>query len=62
MKNPRIFRPFEYYVEMYGVPNYREIDPTVFVAITYCLLFGIMFADVGRELSLPLPALSCIRR
>lgn len=57
MKNPRIFRPFEYYVEMYGVPNYREIDPTVFVAITYCLLFGIMFADVGQGIVLAIAGL-----
>ena len=52
LKNARIFKPFEFYVQMYGMPNYNEIDPTAFVAITYTILFGIMFADVGQGLVL----------
>lgn len=52
LRNHKPFRPFEYYVKLYGVPNYREADPTVLVAITYTLLFGIMFADVGQGLLL----------
>lgn len=52
LKNSRIFRPFEFFVNMYGVPNYSEVDPTVFMAITYCLLFGIMFADLGQGIIL----------
>ena len=35
---------------MYGLPNYSEIDPTAFVAITAFLLFGFMFGDVGQGL------------
>lgn len=35
---------------MYGLPNYTEIDPTGFVAITAFLLFGFMFGDVGQGL------------
>lgn len=35
---------------MYGLPNYSEIDPTGFVAITAFLLFGFMFGDVGQGL------------
>lgn len=52
LRNWRVFRPFQYFVEMYGSPAYREVDPTVFVAITYTLLYGIMFADVGQGLLL----------
>ncbi len=48
LKNFFLARPFQYYTEMYGVPKYREIDPTMFIAFTYVLLFGIMFADVGH--------------
>lgn len=33
---------------MYGTPNYREIDPTPFLAITYMILFGAMFGDLGQ--------------
>ncbi|QAT49791.1 ATPase [Caproiciproducens sp. NJN-50] len=50
LKNKKLFRPFEYFVEIYGLPSYDEIDPTVLVAITYFLLFGIMFADLGQGL------------
>jgi len=48
LKNFFMFRPFEYYTEMYGLPCYNEADPTAFIAITYMLLFGIMFADLGQ--------------
>ena len=50
IKNSRIFRPFEFLVMMYGIPNYNEKDPTVFFAFTYMLLFGAMFGDVGQGL------------
>ena len=54
LKNLKIFKPFEEFVRMYGVPNYNEIDPTPFLAIVYTLLFGIMFGDVGHGLCLAL--------
>ncbi len=50
LKNKKIFEPFEFFVKMYGLPSYGESDPTPFVAITYALLFGIMFADLGQGL------------
>lgn len=52
LKNNWFFRPFELFVDMYSLPAYSDFDPTVFVAITYCLLFGIMFGDVGQGLLL----------
>lgn len=48
LKNPWILKPFELFVEMYGLPAYHEMDPTLFVALTYTLMFGIMFGDVGQ--------------
>lgn len=57
LKNRFFFRPFEYYTEMYGLPNYREIDPSWFIALTYTLLFGIMFADVGQGIMLLIAAI-----
>ena len=50
LKNKWLFRPFEFFVSTYGMPCYNEIDPTTFVAVTYPLLFGIMFADLGQGL------------
>lgn len=52
LKNCFLAKPFEFYTEMYGVPKYNEIDPTLFVAITYIILFGIMFADFGQGICL----------
>ena len=57
LKNRFFFRPFEYYTEMYGLPNYHEIDPSWFIALTYTLLFGIMFADVGQGIMLLIAAI-----
>lgn len=54
LKNPKLFKPFEMFIKMYGLPAYNEIDPTCFVAITYSLIFGIMFGDVGQGLLLVL--------
>ena len=50
LKNRKVFKPFEFFVDMYGLPAYDEVDPTPFVAITYVLLFGIMFGDLGQGL------------
>ena len=52
LHNLKIFRPFEMYVKMYGLPAYNEMDPTMFVAITYAFIFGAMFGDVGQGLVL----------
>ena len=52
LKNPRLFKPFEMYVKMYGLPSYNEMDPTIFVGLTYSLIFGAMFGDVGQGLLL----------
>ena len=52
LKNPKFFKPFEMFIEMYGLPSYYEFDPTIFVALTYCLIFGVMFGDVGQGLVL----------
>jgi len=52
LKNRWFSRPFSMFVEMYGVPAYGDIDPTPFFAITYSILFGIMFGDLGQGLVL----------
>jgi V/A-type H+-transporting ATPase subunit I len=50
--NNSFFKPFEFLVELYGIPSYYEIDPTPFLAMTYTILFGLMFGDVGQGLVL----------
>ena len=48
LKNNAFFKPYEFFVNMYGTPNHKEIDPTPFVCITYFMIFGIMFGDLGH--------------
>lgn len=48
LKNNWLVRPFEAIVRMYGTPSYNEMDPTSFVAVSYMIMFGSMFGDVGQ--------------
>lgn len=50
LKNNRFARPFSMFVEMYGLPRYNGFNPTTLVAITYTIMFGIMFGDLGQGL------------
>jgi len=52
LKNPSVFKPFEDIVTTYSLPSPHEIDPTVVVAVSYLLMFGVMFGDVGQGLVL----------
>lgn len=52
LKNPFFIKPFEIFTEGYGMPEYREIDPTPITALTFTLIFGLMFADLGYGISL----------
>lgn len=45
---PAWLRPFLPLVRSYGVPRYGEFDPTLLFAVSYVLLFGAMFGDVGH--------------
>lgn len=49
-KHNPLFKPFELLISSYGVPRYGTIDPTVFVAISFLLMFGAMFGDLGQGL------------
>lgn len=49
------FRPL---LSTYGAVPYADVDPTPFVAITYCLMFGMMFGDVGDGILIVLAALA----
>ena len=48
LRHPAILKPFEMFLEMYGLPSYNEIDPTPLMALTYMVFFGFMFGDLGQ--------------
>ena len=52
LRNPGPLSPFELLVNTYARPRYEEIDPTALVSVTFPLLYGAMFGDVGHGLVL----------
>ena len=52
LNNPKIFKPFEMFIKMYGLPAHNEMDPTLLVGLTYSFIFGAMFGDLGQGLVL----------
>lgn len=48
MENPSWVKPFESLVRLYGIPAYNEMDPSIFLAVTYIVMFGMMFGDLGQ--------------
>ena len=49
--------PFRPLVSTYGAIPYDDVDPTPFAAFTFCLMFGMMFGDVGDGALVVLAAL-----
>lgn len=62
LRNPSALRPFERIVTIYGLPGYNEVDPTPLVALTFVLMYGMMFGDAGQGLLLALAGLWLRRR
>ena len=52
LKHSWLLRPFEVLVSTYGLPNYQELEPTFFVALSYIVMFGMMFGDAGHGMVL----------
>ncbi len=61
--NPvKVEQPFRPLVQSYGTTRYGDIDPTLFTVVSFVVMFGIMFGDVGHGLMLVLLALWLRRR
>jgi vacuolar-type H+-ATPase subunit I/STV1 len=57
LMNIRLFKPFELIVKLMGMPANSEIDPTPLAAVTFILVFGLMFGDLGQGLVLAMAGL-----
>ncbi len=60
LSNRGLFKAFQGLVTNYAFPAYSEIDPTPLVAISFVVMFGLMFGDVGHGLVLVLAGLLAI--
>lgn len=47
LANPKPSKPFEFFMDLYTLPNYKEIDPSFLMFLTFPLLFGFMLGDMG---------------
>ncbi len=61
LKIPKILQPYTTILRLYGLPQYSEINPLLLIAISFPLLFGLMFGDVGQGLALMLTGLVIAR-
>ncbi len=57
LKNLSPFRPFEVLTKLYGIPRYKEWDPTPLLAYSFSLFFGLMLGDLGYGLALVLASI-----
>jgi len=47
LKNAAYVKPFEFFINLYSMPTYKEIDPTFFIFLTFPIFFGFMLGDIG---------------
>jgi len=50
LKNPMLVHPFEFFLDLYSLPSYHELDPSFFVFIGFPIFFGFMLGDIGYGL------------
>ncbi len=62
LRNLPFVRAFQDIIALYSLPRYGESDPTLMVAVSFCLMFGFMFGDVGHGLMLILGTHLLVRK
>jgi V/A-type H+-transporting ATPase subunit I len=60
LQHSRLLRPFEVLISTYGLPDYHELEPTLFVALSYVVMFGMMFGDAGHGMVLAVAGLAAL--
>ncbi|MCX6767698.1 MAG: hypothetical protein NTY90_03145 [Candidatus Micrarchaeota archaeon] len=50
LANPRLIRGFEFLVKFFSLPGYGEWDPTILIAISFPIIFGMILGDIGYGL------------
>ncbi len=52
LTNNKWLKPIQDLVTTFGRPSYGELDPTLLIALTFPILYGAMFGDLGQGLIL----------
>ncbi len=48
ISNPAVMKPTEDVVKAFGIPSRHDIDPTKIMFLSFPLIFGLVFADIGQ--------------
>jgi V/A-type H+-transporting ATPase subunit I len=62
VRSPRWLQPFEELVATFDLPSYNELDPAPIVAVSFLIMYGMMFGDLGQGLLLIVTGLWLRRR
>jgi len=62
LENPKPVRSFEFFLDIYSVPNYRDVDPSFILSLIFPLFFGLMIGDVGYGILLVLVGIVFIKK
>jgi len=62
MRNLTALKPFQIIVNLFGIPKYREWDPTPIIAYSFAFFFGLMLGDVIYAAGIILLAKFALRR
>jgi V/A-type H+-transporting ATPase subunit I len=57
-----LIRPFQLLVTAFGLPRYTELQPTMIMAVSFLLMYGLMFGDVGQGAVLAIAGLVVRKR
>jgi V/A-type H+-transporting ATPase subunit I len=61
ISNPSVMEPTEDVVKAFGIPSRHDLDPTKIMFISFPLIFGLVFADIGQGFLLLLIGLAAFR-
>jgi len=50
LKNPKWAKPFETLLELFSLPKYNEVNPTLFLGVSFVIFFAFMLGDAGYGL------------
>ncbi len=61
ISNPEFMKPTEDVVKAFGIPSKHDLDPTKLMWLTFPLIFGLVFADIGQGLLIMIIGLAARR-
>ncbi|HVL48692.1 MAG TPA: V-type ATP synthase subunit I [Candidatus Thermoplasmatota archaeon] len=61
LKNAAGANQFQFFTEMFSVPKWNEIDPTIVLALTFPFFYGLMIGDAGYGVLMALVGLLLLK-